>query len=54
MSAKVNDLLNRVNQEDCRRAVLQVVADDMNPALSFNLNETMQVMTKKVSILWIS
>ncbi len=50
MSKRVKALLERVNCDDCEGAVLNIIADDMNPASDFNLKETMQPMTKKVAL----
>ena len=48
MSEKARELIARVEGDNCKEAVLSIVADDMNPSSSFDFKEVMQTMTKQV------
>lgn len=48
MSEKAKELIARVEGENCKEAVLGIVADDMNPSSNFDFKEVMQTMTKQV------
>ena len=48
MSEKAKELIARVEGDNCKEAVLGIVADDMNPSSNFDFKEVMQTMTKQV------
>ena len=50
MSEKAKELIARVEGDNCKEAVLGIVADDMNPSSNFDFKEVMQTMTKQVRV----